>query len=265
MRFGDILVCLDHTASGNQRMTIALALAARSQARLIGYYATPRRGPPAEDFLDVPLTTVIDDKSADFDRQVKLRNVEGTWVMGDSSRTVEDLAKYARCVDLLVAGLGDPDDADSEHNIVNLEKLVIACGRPVLGVPITLTSDKVGKNIMIAWDGSLQASRAMHDALPFLREASSVRLVSIESDPTAIASPNEAVAHLQRMGIPATLDEQIDLQLPIGDEILSRVDPNEIDLLVAGAFGHSRFAEHVVGGASRSLLHQMMVPVLVSH
>ena len=67
------------------------------------------------------------------------------------------------------------------------------------------------------------------------------------------------------MGIPATLDEQIDLQLPIGDEILSRVDPNEIDLIVAGAFGHSRLAEHVVGGASRSLLHQMMVPVLVSH
>jgi len=265
MRFGDILVCLDHTASGSQRMAIALALAARSQARLIGYYVTPRRGPPEEDFLDVPLTTVINDKSADFDRQVKLRNVEGTWVMGDSSRIVEDLAKYSRCVDLLVAGLGDPDDADSEHNVVNIEKLVIACGRPVLGIPIMMTADQVGKNIMIAWDGSLQASRAMHDSLPFLREASSVRLVSIESDPTAIASPNEAVAHLQRMGIPATLDEQIDLQLPIGEEILSRVDPNEIDLIVAGAFGHSRLYENLFGGVSLDLMRQQSIPVLMSH
>jgi len=146
MRFGDILVCLDHTASGSQRMAIALALAAHSQARLIGYYATPRRGPPEEDFLDVPLTTVIENKAADFDRQVRLRNIEGTWVMGDSSRTVEDLAKYSRCVDLLVAGLGDPDDAGSEHNVVDIEKLVIACGRPVLGTPITTTADQVGKN-----------------------------------------------------------------------------------------------------------------------
>jgi nucleotide-binding universal stress UspA family protein len=265
MRFGDILVCLDHTASGRQRMAIAVALAVRSQARLVGFYSTPRRGPPEEDFLDVPQTTIIENEAADFDREVGLRNVDGSFVIGDPSNAVEDLAKYSRCADLVVAGLGNPDEADSDYNVVDIEKLVIASGRPVLGIPITMASDQLGKNILIAWDGSRPASRALHDALPFLREASSVRLVSIESHPTAIASPNEAVAHLQRMGIPAVLDQDADLHLPIGEEILSRVDLNDIDLLVAGAFGHSRFAEHIVGGASRSLLHQMMVPILVSH
>jgi nucleotide-binding universal stress UspA family protein len=90
-------------------------------------------------------------------------------------------------------------------------------------------------------------------------------VVSIDRDPIAVASPGEVVAHLQRIGIPATVDDQLDLHLPIGDEILSRIDKNGVDLLVPGAFGHSRLAEHLVGGVSRSLLHQMMVPVLVSH
>ena len=57
----------------------------------------------------------------------------------------------------------------------------------------------------------------------------------------------------------------MDLQLPVGEEILSRIDREGVDLLVAGAFGHSRLIEHIVGGVSRSLLHQMMIPVLVSH
>jgi nucleotide-binding universal stress UspA family protein len=264
MRFGDILVCLDHTTSGTRRMEIALRLAVRAQARLVGYYAA-RRGPPEEDFLDFSDATIIEDEAAAFDRQVKLRSIEGAWVLGGPSRTVDDLIKYSRCADLVVAGLGDPDDPDSAYNSVDVEKLVIGCGRPVLGIPLTMASEDVGKNIMIAWDGSREASRAMHDALPFLHEASAVRVVSVDSDRSGIASPDEAVAHLQRMGITASLDQQLDLQLPIGQEILSRVEAYDVDLIVAGAFGHSRLAEHIVGGVSRSLLHQMMVPVLVSH
>jgi nucleotide-binding universal stress UspA family protein len=118
---------------------------------------------------------------------------------------------------------------------------------------------------MIAWDGSRQASRAMHDALPFLHEAATVQLVSVEDDALASASANVAVEHLKRLGISATIDHQLDLRLPVAEEILSRIERNGIDLLVAGAFGHSRLIEHIVGGTSRSLLHQMMVPVLVSH
>jgi len=265
MHFGDILVCIDHSGSGSRRIALALALAARSHARLVGYYLMPRRGPPAEDFLDAQQTTVIENAAEDFERQLKLHNLEGTWVLGNQSGTVEDLAEYSRCADLVVAGLATLDDPDSGDDIVDIEKLVIECGRPVLGIPITPIPEQLGKNVMIAWDGSREASRAMHDAVPFLREAATVQVVSIDRDPIAISSPGEAVAHLQRLGIAATVDDQLDLRLPIGEEILSRIDRNEVDLLVAGAFGHSRLIEHIMGGTSRSLLHQMMVPVLVSH
>ena len=67
------------------------------------------------------------------------------------------------------------------------------------------------------------------------------------------------------MGLDASVDTELDLKLPIGEEILSRVERAEVDLLVAGAFGHSRLREHLIGGVSDTLLHQMMVPVLVSH
>jgi nucleotide-binding universal stress UspA family protein len=265
MNFGDILVCIDHTTSSNRRAAVAVALAERSHARLIGYYLTRRRGSAAEDFLDTPQTTVIENAAADFERELKLHNLDGGWVLGNQSHTIQDIANYSRCVDLVVAGLGMPDDPSSEDNLVDVEKLVLACGRPVLGIPVTMTSMQIGKSIMIAWDGSREASRALHDALPFLRAATSVQVVSIDRDPVAVASPGEAVGHLRRLGITATIDDQLDLSLPVGDEILSRIDRTGVDLLVAGAFGHSRFLEHIVGGASRSLLHQMMVPVLASH
>ena len=105
----------------------------------------------------------------------------------------------------------------------------------------------------------------MHDAVPFLREAKAVYVVSLDRDQVGVASADDVMSHLKRIGIDAAIDDQLDLRLPIGEEILSRIEANDIDLLVAGAFGHSRRVEHITGGASRSLLHQMIVPVLVSH
>ena len=194
-----------------------------------------------------------------------MRGLEGTWVLGSDSHPAQDIASYARCADLVVAGLGYPDDPSSDPQNLDIEQLVIECAGPVLGIPITTGSDEIGRNVMVAWDGSREASRALRDAIPFLREAATVRLVWIDRNANAVASPSDAVAHLQRLGIMASIDTEIDLHLPVGEEILSRIGREGVDLLVAGAFGHSRLIERIVGGVSRSLLHQMMIPVLVSH
>ncbi|MCP4305577.1 MAG: universal stress protein, partial [bacterium] len=143
--------------------------------------------------------------------------------------------------------------------------LVIECGRPVLGIPIANVPEEIGKNIMVAWDGSRESARALHDAIPFLREAATIKIVSIGSRPSSVRSPTTVAGHLGRLGITADVDTALDMQLPIGEEILSRIEREDVDLLVAGAFGHSRVREHLFGGVSRTLLHQMMVPVLVSH
>jgi nucleotide-binding universal stress UspA family protein len=273
MHFGDILVCLDHTASGKRRMALALRVAGHFGAQLIGYYSAARNSPvvasafgsTVADFIDPPPSTISENAALDFDRELRLHDVAGTFILGNHSNTVQDIARHARCVDLVIAGLGDPDDPAAEENAVDIEKLVIECARPVLGVPITATAESIGTSILVAWDGSREASRALHDALPFLREAKAVHVVSLDRDRVGTASAQDVVSHLKRSGIAATIDDQLDLLLPVGEEILSRIEFNEVDLLVAGAFGHSRFREHLVGGASRSLLHQMMVPVLVSH
>jgi nucleotide-binding universal stress UspA family protein len=146
-----------------------------------------------------------------------------------------------------------------------VERLVIECGRPVLGIPSANVPEAIGRNVMIAWDGSRTASRALHDAIPFLRDAASITIVSIDIDPLSIHAPANVVKHLERSGISAKVDTSLSLDLPIGEELLSRVDWEQIDLLVAGAFGHSRVWEHLFGGPSMTLIHQMMVPVLVSH
>ena len=122
--------------------------------------------------------------------------------------------------------------------------------------------DRIGRNIVIAWDGSRAASRAVHDALPFLHDARSVRVISIGNSD----APKLLIDHLQRLGVPAAIDEdrRLHSETP-ADEILSRLQSPEVDLLVAGAFGRSRLGERLYGGASRTFLHQMMIPVLMSH
>ena len=154
----------------------------------------------------------------------------------------------------------------SELPDLDVEALVVGCGRPVLGLPPGKLPDRIGRNIVIAWDASREAGRAVHDALPFLHDARSVRVISLISGHHGASDADVLVAHLKRLSIAATidLDHRLHSNSP-ADEILSRLQSPEADLLVAGAFGHSRLGERFFGGASRTFLHQMMIPVLVSH
>jgi nucleotide-binding universal stress UspA family protein len=135
----------------------------------------------------------------------------------------------------------------------------------VLGILPGNLSEKIGKSVAIAWDGSREASRAAHDAVPFLQEAESIRIISIAAT-HPVDTGDELQVHLRRQEIAAAVD--IDRGLHVespAEEILMRLQFPEADLLVAGSFGRSRFSEYLFGGASRTFLHQMMIPVLVSH
>ncbi|MBZ0230297.1 MAG: universal stress protein [Bauldia sp.] len=264
MKFGDILVCIDASPTGRKRRDLAFALAGRSGARVIGYYV-PHEGIPPNDPRKSRQGEEADAAALDFDRCAQSNSLEGQWILGGKSRGVADIVDYSRCADLVVVGLGPPDDPDSDPQGLDVEELVVECGRPVLGIPIVESSDTIGQRVLVAWDGSRACTRALHDAVPFLREAAAVKVVSIDSDSFTAVSATSVVAHLRRLGITAEVDKSLDLRLPIGEEILSRIEREEMDLLVAGAFGRSRIWEHLFGGTSRLLLHQMMIPVLVSH
>jgi nucleotide-binding universal stress UspA family protein len=276
MRFGDILVILDATRDGRRRLDVALSLAVRARAKLIGYYVSPTEGLLTEGVpsdggrytgriseTQVPAGEVAEEFRDEFERQLKDRSLEGEWAISESRTELRGLLRYTRCTDLLVAGLPQlPPDFPE----LDIERLVVDSGRPVLGLPHANVSENLGRNIVIAWDGSREASRALHDAVPFLQQSASVRIIAIEIGQHPSASADEVVSHLQRLGISAAIDVDRGLHSESpADEILSRLETADADLLVAGAFGHSRFSERMFGGASRTFLHQMMIPVLVSH
>lgn len=265
MRLGDILVCMDGSDTGRRRTDRALEIAQRAKARVVGYQLLRSGGPIVETAVDRPLADDIEAAADEFSRKLEQTGLEGAFVSGTRDHSVADIARHARTVDLIVAGLGIPDDPRSDPQGIDFDQLVLECGRPVLGLPIVDRPGRLGDRAMVAWDGSREAARALHDALPFLQEASSVTVVAIDIDRTSPLSPDKVAEHLGRHGVRATIDASFDMKLPIGEEILSRVEREEIDLLVAGAFGHSRVRERLFGGASRTLLHQMMVPVLASH
>ena len=257
-------------------MRISLELAARAHARLIGYYVAPTAGMLTETLstdswsaadegsaVATPAAETAENIRSEFEGMLKERGIDGAWVLGARTADLSGILRQARSADLVIIGISP---VPAEFPDLDVEALVVGSGRPVLGLPPGKQPDRIGRNIVIAWDDSREASRAVHDALPFLLDARSVRVISLGNGAQAADAANLLLAHLGRLGIAATIDPDRSLHSDTpADEILSRLQSPEADLLVAGAFGHSRLGERLFGGASRTFLHQMMIPVLVSH
>jgi nucleotide-binding universal stress UspA family protein len=213
--------------------------------------------------MAVPASETAEEIRAEFERTLRERGVAGAWEIGAESADLAGILHHARSADLVITGISP---VPAELPALDVEALVVGCGRPVLGLPPGKLPDRIGRNIVIAWDDSREAARAVHDALPFMHDARSVRVISIGNGQRSASPAERLVAHLGRSGIAATMDRDRTLHSDSpADEILSRLQSPEADLLVAGAFGHSRMGERLFGGASRTFLHQMMIPVLVSH
>ncbi len=118
---------------------------------------------------------------------------------------------------------------------------------------------------MVAWDGSRGAARALHDALPLLKRADTIALMAVDPRELDPAPARSAARHLRRHGIEASDRILSSGGLTIGEAIVAECDYLHSVLIVAGAYGHSRISESMLGGVSRTLLRQMMVPVLMSH
>ena len=177
--------------------------------------------------------------------------------------TPEIAADHARLADLVVAGVRK-EGLLSERLVA--ESLVFQSGRPVIVVP----DDHRGyaaERIAVAWDFSRVAARALSDALPFLRRAAEVTLIAFgdDKDFTASIGQDEVLERLHRRGVEARFERMERGGQGIGDAINAAVGHLRADLLVMGGFGHSRFREFVLGGATRSILTAPLVPTLLSH
>jgi nucleotide-binding universal stress UspA family protein len=145
--------------------------------------------------------------------------------------------------------------------------LVLSVGRPVLFVPYAGRFPATGKRVLVAWNASREAARAVSDALPLLARAESFEVVAFEPRPGDHGEvPGADIAlYLARHGVKATAARQSAPEIDIGAQILSRAADTGADLIVMGGYGHSRLRELVLGGVTRSMLEAMTVPVLMSH
>jgi nucleotide-binding universal stress UspA family protein len=149
---------------------------------------------------------------------------------------------------------------------VHLEDVVLSSGHPTLVVPYAGRFETLGeRHILVAWNGSREAVRAVHDALPFLREARSVTVVAADLDEDGRKSLDLMAEHLARHEISTDLEPTTAADISVGDLLLSRTADLGSDLIVMGAYGHSRAREWILGGVTQHLLEQMTVPVLMSH
>lgn len=132
---------------------------------------------------------------------------------------------------------------------------------PYLGAQNTL-----GKRVLVAWDGRREAARAVHDALPLLQRAANVSVLAVNPPAHNDAIPCADICqHLARHGVRTEAVSHQTANDNVGTSILSYATDLDADLVVMGAYGHSRLSEMMLGGVTRTMLSQMTVPVLMSH
>lgn len=171
----------------------------------------------------------------------------------------EIIAEAARAVDLTVAAQsGGGLDPLTRHPI---DQVILSAGGPVLMLPRTGLGERVGRRPVVAWNGSRESARALKDALPFLVTAETVVLVSAGED---AALGLEAAAAMLRRHAAQVTTQQIEAGHAAGATLLNAAREAGGDLLVMGAYGHSRLREIVLGGATREVLRDAEMPVLFS-
>jgi len=192
--------------------------------------------------------------------------IEGEWHIvpdGDSTELIE----LAKSVDMTIMGQRAPR-ADGAARL-RPDDVVMAAGRPVLVVPYAGNFETVGKRILVAWDGTREANRALNDALPLLEEAQSATVMFVGANERELEQHLPAIeriaGHLQRHGVNAVPEETMRGGLAVSDILLSRAADLAADLIVTGGYHRSQLREALIGGVSRELLQHMTVPVLMSH
>jgi len=178
--------------------------------------------------------------------------------------TPEIAADHARLTDIAIAGVHG-DGLLSERLVA--ESLIFQSGRPVIIVPVDHRASFRADRIVVAWDFSAFAARALSDALPLLRRASAVTLVSFgdDKDFASSLSPDQVLVALGRRDIEASHRRVERGNRDIGEAINAAASECGADLLVMGGRGHSRIRDFILGGATRSILARPALPTLISH
>lgn len=278
MSYKTILAVLQGKEDADRVLDCALPLATRYSAHLIGVhaeaipmpYVTPM-GFPDTEFLAAS-AEANQQRSAGikalFETRAAREGVSCEWqamesVSGDSA---VGALSVARACDLIVAQQADPEGQSG--SLANIEALLFESGRPVLFVPYAMPVDSSFSKVLVAWNGTQQAARAVFDALPFIRQAQETEILSLDASDTgqqdgAVAGVDIAAA-LARHGAKVVFASESSGNIGAGAAIENRIAEGGAQLLVMGAYSQSWLKEFFFGGATRTLLQSMPVATLMS-
>lgn len=268
----NLLLHIDSSEHSFERLKLAQAIAAPCSAHIAALYAvTPwllLYPGPLEGLS--PAYTMLSDEDAEKRNRAKaafqaaakgMSNID--WVEGQLTSPY-DLGSHALYSDLVVLGQRVPSNPDVPDDFI--PTIIMDCGKPSIIVPTGVADMQVPvKSALIAWNASRESARALSAAWPLLTESSEVH-VAIFGDPTG-AGPNDSIKlenHLRHHGLKPKFHLSHASSDP-GRSLLSLAGELGVDLLVMGCYGHSRAREWVLGGATRTVLREMTLPVLMAH
>lgn len=279
MSFKDIIVYVDGTEASKARDVFAISLAKTYGAHLVAVAFAPQALLPlyGADVAFADMSGVLDGVKAQGEealarfRKCALEaqvSFEEQLMQGTSDEFPHSFAAAARLTDLAV--LGQPRDGDPlVGQYAMVERCLFASGRPVLIVPAVPAEPAEDGTIVVAWDGSAEAARAFSDARPFLVTAKRVVLLAAvreDSVGDASALADGMIAHLARHGVDAeALRVPLSESPDIGRLLMARAKEFQADMVVMGAFHHSRWRELILGGVTLTMLEEAAIPLFMAH
>jgi nucleotide-binding universal stress UspA family protein len=275
----NVLVHMDDGPRNASRLRVARDIASQQEAALTALYAVSSlvASAPFEAVvaggMGIFALQEIDESRLKMARTVAEHaraepGIGFEWRESGAAGPLPSLVHQAFYADLLVLGQYDPDLRNSGVPQDLVESVVLASGRPAIVIPYTGVRRPIGGTVLIAWKETPQAARAVTAALPLLRKAHEVHVAcwaeAGAGDQATVPPPIQS--YLARHGVQAQLHQQAAAPgSSVGELMLSMAADVSADLLVMGCYGHSRARELVLGGATRTMVHAMTVPVLMSH
>ena len=292
MAFRSILVHVDEAPRVAERIRLAVELALQDDGHLLGVAMTgvaralyqnaivDEQDPNLAlhlNFLRERANRALE-QFAPLVQRLGLQSFEQRVVDDDAGAGLSVMARHA---DLVVIGQADPEHVSTAAGGDFPAQVLTNSGRPVLvvpyaGLPRPASAGGPARRIMLAWNASKEAARAVHEALPLLKRAERVQIAIFDADTERAlhgdAPGAELLRYLARHGVDAEVVLRQSARTGLlkrpsgtGEALLSLLAEEHCDLLVLGAYGHSRFRETLLGGVTRTVLESMTVPVLMAH
>ncbi|MDQ1921032.1 universal stress protein [Massilia pseudoviolaceinigra] len=282
MGYQTILVHVDDSPSAYARIGVAIALANSGGGHLIGMAPTGVARtllpslPPGQSDPTLSLHLGFLREQAQQALAAFTQRCEAAAVASHEARVIDDdagggLCLHGRVADVIVLSQSDPDQGGPGLLADLPAYVVLHSGKPVLMVPFTGERVSVGQRVLVSWDASREAACALQLALPLLRQAVAVDLAVFDTGPASHTAADARAADprpwLARHGVHANfaVHALAHKRQQVGEALLALAARKNADLLVMGAYGHSRVRETILGGVTRTLFESMSVPVLMAH